>query len=214
MKKLLTISMFVLAGSAIGADKASDPTGKGDVWGHSYFSVRPYFRTAMPEKETMFRDRALVCDDNWGGAFQAVVFGGRSTQSKQLGRFFSPCPKDELVVIQTQNIFSSDGKQRDVNGRHFNIDYRTEGATGKFQSTIKFRPQHSFIGVGLDYKMYIGGCDCDKSWWFQASAPVVHVRNKMKLTEVVDTGETSGTAQTDTNENMIEAFKGQKAQSG
>ncbi len=185
-----------------------------DVTSHTFFSVRPNFQSAFPEKITMFRNnRAKVAEDGWMGAMEAVVFGGESTRSKKLARFFLPFGKDTLVFAENNApaagglVFPNvDPHFRDVNSVFFNI--QTVG--GNFQSTVAFRPRQTYVGGGFDWIQYFGwGCDpCDKRWWFEVSFPVVNVRNEVRLTESV---QSQGVAlNANVNANVIEAFQGLK----
>ena len=112
MKKKLLVSIALLGtvGSALG----------NDVSGHTFFYVRPVFQSCSPEKTVLFRDRPLARDCGWGGAFQIVPFGGQSTRSKELNKFFGPSPKDEFIAAGTpsDNINFSD---RDVNADFFKL---------------------------------------------------------------------------------------------
>ena len=81
MKKLRNLSLLMLVsivGIAYGSSTPQSLKG-GDATGQTFFYARPQFQDAMPEKISLFRnDRALARECGWGGAFQAVVFGGRT----------------------------------------------------------------------------------------------------------------------------------------
>jgi len=213
MRKHLVLSLLVLA-TVSGFIKADDPGCNGDVFGHTFFWVRPPFQTAMPEKETMFRDRAYAREDDcaWCGAVQFVPFGGRSTKSKDLMKFFAPCPKTELAVRQYADpAFQNIGRDpaRDINPIHFNVLYNTGGTVGAgtYSSTLKFRPRQTFYGFGFTWTNYFGRGDCEcKHWWGQISFPVLHVRNDMNLTE--ENREVDGNLADDRAANMEVGFKG------
>ena len=139
MKKQLALLMFASFAFASMVDAA-------DVVGHTFFSVRPPFQSPMPEKVSLFRDRALARDCGWGGAFQVVGFGGRSARAKDLAKYFTFCGKDELVVNSNGEITEVN---RDVNPLHFNIQYDTS-----FSSKISFRPRQTYAGVGFQYSVF------------------------------------------------------------
>jgi hypothetical protein len=217
MKKQLSLALFVLAFGGI--LKADCPTGN-NVWGHTYLQVRPVFTMAQPTVLTGFRDRALARCDGHGTGFQFVPFGGRTTNSKGLGRYFSPSPKNELVAMST-NISGQTDILRDINPEHFGIQRSVAGVgtnpatLGSFRSVIQFRPQQTTAGLGISWKQYLGWNDCcDRKWYLWLNTPITYVRNDMRLTEVVDTASTVGTPYeiapgNVTPANMKEAFTGE-----
>ncbi len=213
MKKHLILSLTLIsAGTMFAAEVDKDGKVRGDdVSGHTFFSVRPEFQSAFPELVTMFRDRAQARCDGSGGAFQLVGFGGRSTKSKDLMQFFGPCPKSELVVDSQGTTVDGGDIQtdinRDINPLHFGINATAGDA--RFKSTIQFRPRRTVYGVGISWKHYLGrACDpADKEWWVELNVPIIHVRNKMRLEETIDTAVTTNVAAG--IQNMIEAFKGE-----
>ncbi|MEX0940247.1 MAG: hypothetical protein WDZ41_02725 [Candidatus Babeliales bacterium] len=213
MRKHVKISLLLLTAGAYA--HASDGTAFNDS--KTFMYIRPPFHSAFPEKEAGWYDRALARECGWGGAFQIVPFGGRSTHSSDIGKYFMFCGKSELIVAEdlaagSQSIGaeaiggSANPNFRDVNAVHFNIH-----TTGRdFKSTIRFRPRHSYAGVGLDYKQYLHRRDaCEKKWWFEISTPLLWVQNDMRLTESVITAGTPISV-ANTNANMVEAFKGEK----
>lgn len=212
MNKHLILSLTVASALAFNAQAMNDNDDlfKGDdVYGQTFFSVRPEFESAFPEKTAGFRDRAKARCDGHGGAFQFVPFGGRSTKSSDLMKYFSPTGQTTLLVDSDTTNYN-----RDINPANFGIFYSTDGVPGRFVSQIQFRPQRSVGGLGITYRQYVGrNCDCaDRKWWFELSAPILHVRNKMNLTEVVNQDLTTG-APTSFGEaaptaNMIQAFTG------
>lgn len=182
---------------------------------HTFLTIRPPFQGSMPEKVTMWRDRALARDCGWSGAFQFVGFGGRSTHASDIGKYFMFCQKNRLVVAGQDAAGINFGQAdynpnaRDVEAIHFNIQPAGPAATANtFRSVIQFKPRHSYGGVGIDYKQYLHGRNaCEKKWWLEVSTPIMNVRNDVRLTETVSK---TITPTTSANANMIEAFKGQK----
>lgn len=203
MKKHLFLCLITLvSANAIAAEVKDGKAGADDVFGHTFFTIRPEFLSAHPEKTTMFRDRALArCDGN-GGAIQFVPFGGKSTKSKDLMKYFAPCPKTELVVDS-----NGDNLLRDIDPLFFGIQLANEESN--YQSTIAWRPERTVGGIGITYRQYLGR-DCDpacRKWWLEISGPILHVRNKVKLEETNRV--VTGTLSDVSNENMLEAFKGE-----
>jgi hypothetical protein len=178
---------------------------------HSFFSVRPPFQASTPERVTIFRDAALKRDCGWGGAFQIVPFGGKSTNSKRFARFFTPNCKDCVIFAETGfDTLLANPNNRDVNAHYFNIST----AAQNFASRVCFRPQQKYAGVGFDWKQYLGWWRCDNPcprWWFEISFPVLHVKNDMRLTEsIINQGTVPTTlpAGATVNTNIIQAFTG------
>ncbi len=188
---------------------------RADVSGHTFFSVRPVFQTTFPEKVTLFRnDRAKAREDGWMGAMQAVVFGGRSTKSRDLAKFFLPFGKDSLIFAELAAPGvgappAGNPYGRDVVAENFNI----ATASDSFKSQVSFRPRQTFVGAGFDWIQYIGwGCEpCDKRWWFEVSFPVVNVKNDMRLTEtILNQGTPFSVNAGNLNTSVAEAFTGVK----
>jgi hypothetical protein len=172
-----------------------------DVSGHTFFSVRPLYQSAMPEKISLFRGRSLARESGYGGAFDLTFFGGRTGSSKGLGKFFSPDNKNELIVDSDDN-----NLLRDINPIHFNIQYG-DYLGDSYSSNIEFRPRQTVFGFGITYQQYLGFNDCcERAWWLEIGLPIYHVRNDMHLTETDVV--TSGDLQPGRAPNMIEAFKG------
>ncbi len=164
------------------------------VTSHTFFSVRPNFQSAMPERVSLFRNEILDECQGFGGALEIVPFGGRMTEdgSVKLAKFFLPpgCTGGCLNVIEYNPILdanpatSNDGNPlKNLEARHFNIRTKLE----TFASTICFRPRQSTIGVGLCYKQTLSQKDDGTPrWWFEAAMPIEQVRNSMHLTETIE----------------------------
>ena len=202
MRKFFPLTLIIL--SCIGYAFADENNETSDVTGHTFYSIRPLYQSAMPEKLSHFRDRALARDCGWGGAFDFTFFGGRTTRTKDLGEFFMFCHKNELAV-------NSDGDNllRDVNPLHFNIQYGDLDGPyqGSFSSEIEFRPRQSVFGFGITYKQYLSYNDCcERVWWLEVGLPVYHVRNDMRFKE--SNIEFEGDLRDGSAANMEEAFKG------
>jgi hypothetical protein len=194
-----------------------------DVNSHSFFSIRSPFQSASPERVTLFRDAPLLNCDGYQGGLQAVVIGGESTNPKALARYFLPFDKDTLIFANDNAPGSTIGgldnpNFRDVNAFFFNI----QTVANDFKSTVKFSPRHTYVGLGLDWKQYVGSCECGpKRWWLEISFPILHVRNEIKCIETVQNQGVAGAFLGDdlgnppvganaVNTSVCEAFKGLK----
>lgn len=201
------IFMPALQAASVINDTGSNGKYNGDVSGHTFLSIRPQFQSGMPEHDSLFRRRATCgpCgfgrEGGFGGAFQVVGFGGRSTKSARLGEFFMFGGSNQLIVDSTQANFPQ------VNPLNFGISYASVGAAPRFSSTIQFNPRESVAGVGFEWRQHFGWwSDCECKWWFDISFPVVQVSNRVGFTEL--NVKTVGTPLAGTAANMTQAFLG------
>jgi hypothetical protein len=214
-RKLLKVSVLMLgalftSACAMKVENDTGATGKynGDVSGHTFLSIRPEFQSGMPEKESLFRRRATATPEGYarecgiGGNFQAVVFGGRTTQSQRLGEFFMYGGSNVLTVSNNPTARAA------INPLNFGVAYNIDGTATNFASTIQFNPRQSFIGGGFEYKQYLSWCNCASNWWFDVSFPVINVRNSVHLTETGTTVAAGATVNPGAAANMTAAFAG------
>ncbi len=169
-------ALLLCASTLIGAGKATvcDDCDC-EVTGKSFFSVRPPWQASSPERLTMFRDAMDARVDGKHGAFQIALFGGRTTRSTRLAKYFFPDCKERLLVTEEQT------ENTDILAGHFNIF--TAGSN--FESIIEIRPKQSFVGVGLNYRQqFAERCD-GRGFFFEVSLPIEHVRNEMNLCEQI-----------------------------
>jgi hypothetical protein len=181
MKKHL--SLILLLSTVAGVAR-----GHGDVYSHSFFSMKPHFQINSPEATMLFRNSRMEDRENgYGSAFQLVAFGGRSERENDLAKYFLPWGKSSIVVQEINNYDANDHTNgvydRDVDARHLNI----KTVNGDFKSTVCFAPHHTFFGVALDWKQALTCCsDGAVNWFFEVSAPLVHVRNDMHMVEAIE----------------------------
>lgn len=188
MKRFSNLALSVAAASLVFTAKPD-----GAAIARSYFVVRPLFQSVMPERESFFRnDRMTEREDGYDGTFEAVVFGGQSTNAKKLAQYFLPWEKCSLTFLEYDGTLN-DGNYDTLNRDTFNIDasnfnIRTVG--GNFKSTVTFAPKQSFVGAGFAWKQLLTRkCDGTPGFWLEASFPVVHVRNTMGMCErITSTG--------------------------
>ncbi len=217
MKKHLILSLSMVGAvasmQAMNDNNNEQLTRGDDAYGQTFFSIRPEFETCSPEYQSGWRDRAKARCDGRAGAFQFVPLGGQSTRSKDLMRYFSPSPKDVLVVDSNPAVVAGvpqTGVARDINPVYFGIQVTAAGGgLGRYQSLLQFRPQRTVGGLGITYRQYFGrDCDCeDMKWWFELSAPILHVRNKIRLEETAQ-NLNGGTLVAGSAPNMVVALAG------
>lgn len=159
----------------------------------SFYSLRPNFQTAMPERVSLFRNELLEECQGFGGALEVVAYGGKTTKEgrAKLARFFLPpgCATVQLRVLEYNpnreaTIGNTDDGNplKDLEARHFNI--RTINET--FSSIISIMPEQSVIGVGLAYKQTITAkADGSPGLWFGFTFPIERVMNRMNLSETI-----------------------------
>lgn len=200
MKKLVRFSCVMLgAASALMLHANKQSTNYQDCTSRSYFDVRPYFQNG-PEQNSFFRNDLMdSSEDNCGGAFQIVPFGGASGSSNKLASYFlPPTAKGCILTVQEYNpnlnndtpadtwqlFTNNEGVRPGVNLEARNFNIRTKNGT--FKSEISFRPKQTYFGVGFQWKQRLTTKDNGKTeLWFEAKAPFVHVSNKMNLDELV-----------------------------
>jgi len=171
--------------------------------GKTFFTNRPLYQTARPEYVSGFlNDKMVAANDGFGGAFEAVVFGGKATQTRNLAQYFLPNCKQTLrasEVDSTTNI-------ADLQAHNFNIFTLND----TFNSNICFNARASEYGVGLHYLQGFCFNDDRSSWWYaDISMPITHVNSELILTETVinNGGGVNSFASTSTAvANMTQAF--------
>ena len=172
----------------------------GFVTSHTFFSLRPNFQSAMPERVSLFRNDLLDDCQGFGGAFEAVFYGGMMTTegSEKIARFLllpgcvTTCINvkefnSEADAVCPPSSSNGDGNPtKDVEARHFNIRTVNES----FASTVCFTPQQKIFGLGLCYKQTLSNkADGTTGFWFEGSLPIERVENSIKLCgTVTDTG--------------------------
>lgn len=199
MKKFFKVTcLAVTAVCSLQASKSTDLAG--NVTSHTFFSIRSQYDN-LPQRLSFFRNDLLDegCNACWGGAAQAVIFGGKSTESRKIAQYFLPPTVTDCNCLRVaegnQNLTGSPaaiyldeeaGRPIDAEARNFNISTIAHD----FASTVCFRPRQEFFGVALHFKGAFSR-DLDgllRTWW-EFTFPVVRVKNTMRLHEdVLSTG--------------------------
>lgn len=204
MKRLIKI-LGILVVSVPALNAASVSSQLGLVKSHTFFTLRPNFTSASPERVSLFRNNLMdECACGWGGALEVVFYGGRFTQlgSEKLARFFLPSSchlcclnvrefnpnTDPLLPLGTAQSQDYD-RAKDLEARNFNIvTVAATSTTPKptFAGKVCFNPFQEKFGVGFCYKQALNyKCDGSAGWWLEVSLPVERVKNKIELKEVV-----------------------------
>jgi hypothetical protein len=183
----------------------------------SYLASRPMDQSADPIRVSGFRsDRLHAKEGGWRGATEVALFGSKSTNDRDLARYFFPFCKTSLIVEEfeentgmgTDNspVLPTSSKPIDMLANHFNIFT----VNNNFKSEISIRPSQSVIGAGFQIKESFGRNDDETRGFFTSFAfPIQRVSNNLNFKETVlnDGGGVSSTADNGTVvANMTEAF--------
>lgn len=167
------------------------------------------FSSVSPEMVAGFRiDRTYARKEGRHGTFQAVLFGSKSTNSKNLARYFFPHGKNVLIVAE-DDLADNFDKKKDLLAQHFNIFTND----GNFRSEISIAPQQSVVGCGFHWIQSLWRHELiEKGFWLSLSAPILHVKNNMNLKENVinNGGGPNPSADVVVMPNMIQALNQQE----
>lgn len=174
---------------------------------HTFFTARQNFQKGTPERQSFFRsDLMETCCTGWRGAFQVVVYGGKTTNrgDEKLTKFFLPqgcgdCTLnfqeykeavEESLTPATSALSSDYLPSKNVEARNFNI-VTNNGVSpdldnGSFSSSVQFKFSQSKLGIGLDYKQQITvKKDGTTGFWVEGAMPIERIRNKIDLREKI-----------------------------
>ncbi len=138
---------------------------------HTFFAQRSWYGTDMPVYTSSTRYLSNLKEDGRGGLMQALVYGGQSTNSAALGRYFCPFNLNTLKVRAQPDIAGD----YQVVGANLNI--QTNVING-FESIVTFNPQQSVIGCAFNFKQEFG----DK-WWIEGTFPIERVVTNVHMEE-------------------------------
>lgn len=178
----------------------------GNVTSQTFFTVKPHFQSASPERVALARDPQFNFYNNGiGGGLSLTVYGSKMTGEgkNKLARFFLPqacngcCLNvqeyDQAVedIIPQGNLGSADySSTKDVEARNFNIVTAsgTSGSNdGSFSSRVCFKPSQNVTGLGFLYKQRLTEkCDGNTGFWLEIGLPVERVQNRFILRETIN----------------------------
>lgn len=179
-----------------------------EATGKSTLAIHPLFVSQQPEMVSSFRsDRSQAREDGWGGMFNAVLFGSRTTNSDDLARYFFFDGKEKLSVAEVAPVDGQAGfGKQDLLAQDFNVFTVDED----FASAITIAPQQSVIGFGLHARgSFWKNHGRGSGFWMSASTSIQHVKNSMNFCEFVSNagGGVNETASDAAVANMTEAFQ-------
>ena len=171
----------------------------------THFSARPQFQSASPEFLSGCRyEKDVAKKTSWGGHFQAVLFGGASGKSDDLGIYFMPFGSPSVKV--SEELLPAVNAGSTLHAEHFNVLSAVAGAAGptglvvmrdnaspnSLKSTISLYPREWSVGFGLHYQHFFNK-QSNHPLWLSISTPILHVENDVRLQEVI-TNDGSGVA--------------------
>lgn len=145
------------------------------VTSKSFLSIRPFFTAASPAKLALVRKEMQELHINNGHMFQAVPFGGKTTDEEGLAWYFGPSCKRILTVS------ADPATNPDIIADNLGIYTQN----GEFESTFCLSPEQTFAGLGLNYRTHFGCADENRGFFLDVTLPVYYVKNLMNLCEQI-----------------------------
>lgn len=178
-----------------------------EATGKTTLSIHPLFTSQEPEMVSGFRsDRNQTREDGHGGAFEAVLFGSRTTNGDDLARYFFFDGQESLSVAEVGPVAGKAGfGKQNLLAQNFNIFT----VDGDFESTITIEPQQSIIGLGLyERHAFWKNHERGRGFWLSVATSIQHIKNDMNFSEFVinDGGGAKESANDVVVANMAEAF--------
>jgi len=187
MKKYLFLISLLISPMAYGGIRCNDCDC--NIIGHSFFSCKPLYQSASPERVTLFHDRVHAREmDGWAGAIQLEIFGSKTKNPSQLAAFFGPSCKTQYTVTSANttcdaiDFINNSPTERDIVAQFFNIYFRGPRV---FESTFCLDPEQTMVGVGISYKQGVYERYNGKWFWIELSSPLTHVKNQMCIHETI-----------------------------
>jgi hypothetical protein len=186
MKHNNLLALLSLSAIAISLNASKDISDSSlyEATSKTTLAIHPLFVSQSPEMVSGFRnDRNQTRENGRGGAFQAVLFGSRTTNSDDLARYFFPDAQESLLAVtDIATPLPGFTKTKNLLAQDFNVFTKTPD----FESVIRIAPEQSIIGLGLHYRQsFWKNHDRGRGFWLSVSAPIMHVKNSMNLCENV-----------------------------
>ena len=193
MKRYIPLFLLLAVGTI--AEAAEKTTRKlYESSGKSYFSVPQMYQSATPEYVSFTGFQKA--DDGVGGCLDFTVFGAKSTNDKEMARYFTPFGTEKLRVDSFQHA----DENTDILCQHLGI----VPSAHEFHKVVDVGVHHSTFGIGLCYKQDLGD-----TFFFEAGTPITRVATEVKLTEAdgENHGATFAGARADMPQTVVDAFK-------
>ncbi|HEV2601586.1 MAG TPA: hypothetical protein VGT41_04765 [Candidatus Babeliales bacterium] len=152
------------------------------VTSRTHFTDRPLFGLCSPERESLYRNRAIAREDGCQSAVQAVIFGGRTTDRGRMATYFTPFGKSELRVKSAGDLTFGE-RDADVLVEYFNVFVNNQDA---YKSIIRFAPRQSVVGGGFTFDHRFAECEeTGRAFTFNLAFSVQRVKNTMGFSETI-----------------------------
>jgi len=203
----MTLALLSIMTPIIHADCNVTDSSRLEATGKTTLAIHPLFVSQQPEMISSFRsDRNQTRENGHGGAFQAVLFGSRTTNGDDLARYFFFDGQESLKVAEVGPVAGQAGfGKQNLLAQDFNIFT----VNGDFESVITISPQQSVIGLGLHERhSFWKNHESARGFWLSVSTSIQHVKNDMNFCEFVanDGGGANEAANDVVVANMTEAF--------
>jgi len=154
------------------------------VYGKSFLTFKPSFAFNDPER------RALLDVYGEKGLLQATIFGGRTCDEQELGRYYLP---DDAACMRIAEDGSSSFRGSQVTAAFMNIitepikdkataDFLSLVPDMTYSSSVLFCPRRSEVGAG-----FVARYDfCRRDWgdvWAMLATSVVQLRHSLNISE-------------------------------
>src|SRR4030095_8383876 len=146
-KKLYAAIALSIMSTTLLGDCNDNDSSRLEATGKSTLAVHPLFVSQQTEMVSGFRsERSHAREDGYGGMFQAVFFGSRTTNEKDLARYFFFNGQDTLTAAEVGPVAGQAGfGTQNLLAQDFNVFTINHN----FASKITIAPQQSVIGLGL-----------------------------------------------------------------
>ena len=154
--------------------------GHTDATGKTFLQNIVPFQNSSPERMSFFD---TVPDmSNWH--LETILFGGASTNDKQLARYFLPYGDSFLVVTSGKDFYlnSNSGVKRDVDSTNFNLF--SQSSTIDYRGTVEIHPEEKYWGIGIfASKGLLWKDDETVKFRVQVAIPIMEITHKTGLYE-------------------------------
>lgn len=145
----------------------------------SVFLFRDHFKPVTHTVNKKHNSPIKVNTNQKKKELRIVAFGGATTNSEDLAKYFVPFNKTTLRALEglesTTNPNIDNGAQ-DIVAQNFNI----ENVNDSFCSDLAFSPKQTRVGVNFS-----GHLQLNDKFWITLSAPIIHIKNTLDMVETV-----------------------------
>jgi len=150
--------------------------------GRSYLSLRPYFETGTTERIAI--DSIIYQHTDTRGSLSIVPFGGQSTDSNEIAKYFMPNGQCSIVLAEDNASF-----ERNINANYLGIvsapvynktssEIQDLEQSMTYASRLNFCPKAETFGCGFIFRYIF-----ENKMWADISTAIVHKRHKLNPCE-------------------------------